>query len=111
MPKHEAQQKLAEYIEEYTGKLIHQGQSIESFAGLWKAFSAVKAGSWSKKMREDMKYMFDKHAGVSRDKGQDTQEHRRRKGPPARNLIFFANHSCPANWLSSPLLSSNLESR
>jgi len=61
MPKHEAQQKLADYIEEYTGKLIHQGESIERFAELWKAFSAVKAGSWGKKMREDMKYLFDKH--------------------------------------------------
>ena len=40
MPKHEAQQKLADYIEEYTGKLIHQGESIENFAELWKAFSA-----------------------------------------------------------------------
>jgi hypothetical protein len=62
MPKHEAQQKLAEYIEEYTGRLIHQGESIESFAELWKAFSAVKAGSWGKKMREDMKYLFDRRA-------------------------------------------------
>jgi integrase len=61
MPKHEAQQKLAEYIEEYTGKLIHQGESIETFADLWKAFSAVKAGSWGKKMREDLKYLFNKH--------------------------------------------------
>ena len=61
MPKHEAQQKLADYIEEYTGKLIHQGDGIESFADLWKAFAAVKAGSWGKKMREDMQYLFDKH--------------------------------------------------
>ena len=61
MPKHEAQQRLAEYIEEFTGKLIRQGDAIESFADLWKAFSAVKAGSWGKKMREDMKYLFDKH--------------------------------------------------
>ena len=61
MPKHEAHQKLADYIEEYTGKLIHQGESIENFAELWKAFSSVKAGSWGKKMREDMKYLFDKH--------------------------------------------------
>ncbi len=84
MPKHEAHQKLADYIEEYTGKLLHQGESIESFAELWKAFSGVKAGSWGKKMREDMKYLFDKHvlpdlgqysprnssmsAGVSQDK-------------------------------------------
>ena len=45
MVKHEAQQKLADYIEEFTGKLIHQGDTIESFADLWKAFSAVKAGS------------------------------------------------------------------
>jgi integrase len=61
MPKHEAQQKLADYIEEYTGKLIHQGESIETFADLWKAFSSVKAGSWGKKMREDLKYLFNKH--------------------------------------------------
>jgi len=61
MPKHEAQQKLADYIEEFTGKLIHQGDAIESFADLWKAFSAVKAGSWGKKMREDLKYLFNKH--------------------------------------------------
>lgn len=61
MPKHEAQQKLADYIEEYTGKLIQQAESIETFAALWKAFSAVKAGSWGKKMREDLKYLFNKH--------------------------------------------------
>jgi hypothetical protein len=61
MAKHEAQQKLADYIEEYTGKLVLQGESIESVAELWKAFSALKAGSWGKKMREDMKYLFDKH--------------------------------------------------
>jgi hypothetical protein len=60
-PKHEAHQKLADYIEEYTGKLIHQGEFIENFAELWKAFSSVKARSWGKKMREDMKYLFDKH--------------------------------------------------
>jgi len=59
MPKHQAQQKLADYIEEYTGKLIHQGESIETFADLWKAFSAVKAGSWGNKMREDLKYLFN----------------------------------------------------
>lgn len=61
MPKHEAHQKLAEYIEEYTRKLVHQGESIETFAQLWKTFSAVKAGSWGKKMREDMQYLFNKH--------------------------------------------------
>ena len=46
MPKHEAQRKLVDYIEEFTGKLIRQGDAIERFADLWKAFSAVKAGSW-----------------------------------------------------------------
>jgi len=54
-------QLLADYIEEFSGKLIHQGDAIESFADLWKAFSAVKAGSWGKKMREDLKYLFNKH--------------------------------------------------
>ena len=61
MAKHEAQQKLAEYIEEYTGRLSKQGNSITTFVDLWKAFSAVKAGRWSKKMREDLRYMFGKH--------------------------------------------------
>ncbi len=28
MPKHEAQQKLADYISEYTGRLTKQGDSI-----------------------------------------------------------------------------------
>jgi len=54
MPKYEAQQKLAEYIEEYTGRLTKQGNSITTFAELWTAFSAVKAGRWSKMMREDL---------------------------------------------------------
>lgn len=61
MAKHEAQQKLAEYIEEYTGRLSKQGNSITTFVDLWKAFSAVKAGRWSKKTREDLRYMFGKH--------------------------------------------------
>jgi hypothetical protein len=61
MPKHEAQQKLAEYIEEYTGRLTKQGNSITTFTDLWKAFSAVKSGRWSKKMREDLRYLFGKH--------------------------------------------------
>ena len=61
MAKHEAQQKLAEYIEEYTGRLTKQGNSITTFAELWKAFSAVKAGRWSKKVREDLRYLFGKH--------------------------------------------------
>jgi site-specific recombinase XerD len=54
MPKHEAQHKLADYIEEYTGRLTKQGRSIATFADLWKAFSAVKAGRWSKKTREEV---------------------------------------------------------
>jgi integrase len=61
MPKHEAQQKLAEYIEEYTGRLTKQGNSIVTFTDLWKAFSAAKSGRWSKKTREDLRYLFGKH--------------------------------------------------
>jgi integrase len=61
MPKHEAQQKLADYIEEYTGRLTKQGRSITTFADLWKAFSSVKSGRWSKKTREDLRYLFGKH--------------------------------------------------
>jgi hypothetical protein len=52
-PKHEMQRKLAEYIEEYTGRITKQGHSIVTFHDLWKAFCAVKAGRWSQKMRED----------------------------------------------------------
>jgi len=33
----------------------------ETHAELWNAYSAVKAGSWGKKMREDLKYVFNKH--------------------------------------------------
>ena len=51
MPKHEAQQKLADYIEEYTGRLTKQGSSIATFNDLWKAFCAVKSGQWSKKTK------------------------------------------------------------
>jgi hypothetical protein len=61
MPKHEAQQKLADYIEEYTGRPTKQGSSIVTFSDLWTAFSAVKSGRWSKKTREDLKYLFSKH--------------------------------------------------
>jgi hypothetical protein len=43
MPKHEAQRKLADYIEEYTGRLTKQGSSIATFTDLWKAFSALKS--------------------------------------------------------------------
>ena len=61
MPKHEAQQKLADYVEEYTGRLTKEGSSIATFNDLWKAFSAVKAGQWSKKFKEDLRYLFGKH--------------------------------------------------
>ncbi len=61
LPKHEAQSKLVEYIEEYTGKVVKQGSSITTFADLWKAFCAVKSGTWSKKTKEDLRYLFAKH--------------------------------------------------
>jgi len=38
MAKHEAQEKLTEYITEYTGRLTSQGNSITTFSELWKAF-------------------------------------------------------------------------
>jgi hypothetical protein len=66
MAKHEAQQKLAEFIEEYTGRLSKQGNSITTFVDLWKAFSAVKAGRWSKKTREDLRYMSFPSLGTTR---------------------------------------------
>jgi len=61
MPRHEAQSKLAEYIEEYTGRLTKQGNSITSIVDLWDAFCAVKSGRWSKKTKEDLRYLFAKH--------------------------------------------------
>jgi integrase len=61
MPKHQAQSKLAAYIEEYTGRLTKQGSSISSFADLWNVFCAVKSGRWSKKTKEDLRYLFAKH--------------------------------------------------
>ena len=36
--KARAQQKLAGYIEEYTGRLTRQGSTIVTFTDLWKAF-------------------------------------------------------------------------
>ena len=60
-PKHEALKDLAEYIAEHTGKLAKQGESISTFAELWKAFCAVKSGQWSKKTRENLKCLFAKH--------------------------------------------------
>ena len=61
MPKHEAQAKLAEYIEEYTGRVTKQGSSIATFTELWNVFCAVKSGRWSKKTKEDLRYLFAKH--------------------------------------------------
>jgi hypothetical protein len=61
MPKHEAQSKLAEYIEEYTGRITKQGSAICTFADLWNAYCAVRSGQWSKKTREDLRYLFAKH--------------------------------------------------
>jgi integrase len=60
-PKHEALNDLAEYIAEHTGKLAKQGESISTFAELWKAFCAVKSGQWSKKTKENLKCLFAKH--------------------------------------------------
>ena len=61
MPKHEAQSKLAGYIEEYTGRITKQGSAICTFADLWNACCAVKSGQWAKKTREDLRYLFAKH--------------------------------------------------
>lgn len=61
MPKHEGQQKLADYICEYTGRLTRQGDSISTFSDLWKVFCAVKSGQWSKKTKENLQCLFGKH--------------------------------------------------
>ena len=37
------------------------GNAIATFADLWKAFCAVRSGRWSKKTREDLRYLFAKH--------------------------------------------------
>jgi hypothetical protein len=59
MPKHEAQQKLAKYIEDYTGRITKQGGAITTFADLWNAYCAVRSGQWATK--EDLRYLFAKH--------------------------------------------------
>jgi integrase len=64
MPKHEAQKKLADYIEQYTGLLTKRDPSlsaIATFGDLWTAFCTVKSGFWSKKTKEDLNYLFGKH--------------------------------------------------
>lgn len=38
MAKHEAQEKLTQYITEFTGRLKSQGNSIATFVELWKGF-------------------------------------------------------------------------
>ena len=60
MPKHEALEKLTDYITEYTGRLTKQGDSISTFAELWKAFCAMKSGQWSKKTKENLQCLFGK---------------------------------------------------
>jgi integrase len=61
MPKHEAQQKLADYITEYTGRLSRQGNSISTFGELWTAFCAVKSGQWAPRTKEILHCLFAKH--------------------------------------------------
>src|SRR5712691_5396020 len=61
MPKHEAQQKLADYISKYTGRLSRQGNSISTFSDLWKAFCAVKSGQWSPRTKEVLQCVFANH--------------------------------------------------
>lgn len=61
LPKHEAQQKLAENIEDYTGRIAKQGCAITTFADLWNAYCAVRSGQWAKKTKEDLRYLFAKH--------------------------------------------------
>ena len=61
MPKHEAQQKLADYISEFTGRLSRQGNSITTFSELWKAFCAVKSGQWSPRTKEVLQCVFANH--------------------------------------------------
>ena len=60
MAKHEAREKLTEYITEYAGRLRSQGNSITTFSELWKAFCAVKSGQWSKKTNENLLCLFAK---------------------------------------------------
>jgi integrase len=60
MAKHEAREKLTEYIMEYAGRLRSQGNSITTFSELWKAFCAVKSGQWSKKTNENLLCLFAK---------------------------------------------------
>jgi hypothetical protein len=69
MPKHEAQEKLADYITEYTGRLTKQGDSISTFGVLWKAFCAVKSGQWSKKTKENLQCLFGKHVNKMAEDG------------------------------------------
>jgi len=61
MPRHEAHEKLADYVTEYTGKLAQQGTSISTFSELWRVFCAVKSGQWSKKTKENLQCLFRKH--------------------------------------------------
>ena len=60
-PRHEALKDLSDYIAQYTGKPAKQGESISTFAELWKAYCAVKSGQWSKKTRENLECLFARH--------------------------------------------------
>jgi integrase len=61
MPKHAAQQKLADYIQQFTGRLNKQGSSISTFVELWHAFCAVKSGQWSPRTKEVVQCLCAKH--------------------------------------------------
>jgi hypothetical protein len=52
---------LADYIAEHTGKLAKQGESISTFAQLWRTFCTVKAGQWSTKTKENLECLFARH--------------------------------------------------
>ena len=60
-PRHEALKDLSDYIAQYTGKPAKQGESISTFAELWKAYCTVKSGQWSKKTRENLECLFARH--------------------------------------------------
>ena len=60
-PKHEVLRELGEYIAEHASKLVKQGESISTFAELWRAFCLVKSGQWSKPTKENLACLFRKH--------------------------------------------------
>lgn len=68
MAKHEAEEKLTQYITEFTGKLASHGDSIATFIDLWKAFCAVKSGQWSKKTKENLRCLFGETCPIVRSR-------------------------------------------